>query len=102
MTAEESLREFMTQVDRDHYHGTFDSIDTIKLRILECLKFQEFEELSIEVKDGYVCVDGQRVLKLENITEFSNNRLLADGHLLYQLARLCKGRGILPESHLPL
>lgn len=78
VTAEASLREFMTQVDRDHYHGTFDSIDTIKLRILECLKFQEFEELSIEVKDGYVCVDGQRVLKLENITEFSNNRLLAD------------------------
>ncbi len=77
-TAEASLREFMTQVDRDHYHGTFDSIDTIKLRILECLKFQEFEELSIEVKDGYVCVDGQRMLKLENITEFSNNRLLAD------------------------
>lgn len=77
-TVEESLRQFMASVDRDHYHGTFDSIDTIKLRILENLKFQEFEELPIEMRDGKVYAGGVHVLDIENVAEFCNNRRLAE------------------------
>ena len=77
-TVDESLRQFMASVDRDHYHGTFDSIDTIKLRILENLKFQEFEELPIEVRDGKVYAGGVHVLDIENVAEFCNNRRLAE------------------------
>ena len=77
-TVEESLRQFMASVDRDHYHGTFDSIDTIKLRILENLKFQEFEELPIEVRDGKVYAGGVHVLDIKNVAEFCNNRRLAE------------------------
>ena len=77
-TVDESLRQFMASVDRDHYHGTFDSIDTIKLRILENLKFQEFEELPIEMRDGKVYAGGVHVLDIENVAEFCNNRRLAE------------------------
>lgn len=77
-TAEQSLYDFMDELDKifGHYYGTFEHIDTVKLRILLNLKLQEMDFLEIKV-DGDACVvDGEKTLSLENVAEFSKNKSL--------------------------
>ena len=78
--AEDSLYAFMEELDKifGHYYGTFDHIDTIKLRILLNLKLQEMDFLEIKV-DGEDCtVDGKKAISLENISEFANNSVFKE------------------------
>lgn len=76
--AEDSVREFMNRIDNElsHYHGTFDHIDTIKLRILLNLKLQEMDYVSVEFENGRCVVDGKNALDISNVSEFANNALL--------------------------
>lgn len=76
--AEDSIREFMDKIDNElsHYHGTFDHIDTIKLRILLNLKLQEMDFVSVEFENGKCIMDGKDALDLSNVSEFANNGLL--------------------------
>ena len=76
--AEDSVREFMNRIDNElsHYHGVFDHIDTIKLRILLNLKLQEMDFVSVEFENGKCVVDGKNALDISNVSEFANNALL--------------------------
>ncbi len=79
-TAEQSLYDFMDELDKifGHYYGTFEHIDTVKLRILLNLKLQEMDFLEIKV-DGDACVvDGKKTLSLENVSEFANNSIFQE------------------------
>ena len=79
-TAEQNLYDFMNELDKTfgHYYGTFEHIDTVKLRILLNLKLQEMDFLEIKV-DGDACVvDGKKALSLENVSEFANNSIFQE------------------------
>ena len=79
-TAEQSLYDFMDELDKifGHYYGTFEHIDTVKLRILLNLKLQEMNFIEIKV-DGDACVvDGKKTLSLENVSEFANNSIFQE------------------------
>ena len=75
--AEQSLYDFMEELDKTlgHYYGTFEHIDTVKLRILLSLKLQEMDFVEIKVEDGNCVVDGRAVMPLTNISEFANNEI---------------------------
>lgn len=78
--AEQSLYDFMNELDKifGHYYGTFEHIDTIKLRILLNLKLQEMDFIEIKV-DGDACVvDGKEALSLKNVSEFANNSIFQE------------------------
>ena len=77
---EQSLYEFMKKLDEvfGHYYGSFDHVDTIKLRILLSLKLREMDFLEIKSEDGKCVVDGKAVMSLNNVAEFQNNSNLAE------------------------
>ena len=80
VTAEQSVRDFMDELDHTfgHYYGSFSHVDTLKLRMLLSLKLQEMDFLEIKTEGGLCIVDGREVLKLDNVSEFANNRDLAE------------------------
>ncbi|MBE6727479.1 MAG: hypothetical protein E7562_02390 [Ruminococcaceae bacterium] len=73
--AEDSLLKFKEKLDKvfEHYYGTFDHIDTIKLRILLVLKLQEMSFADVDIRNGNCIVDGKSVMSLDNVSEFANN-----------------------------
>ncbi len=75
--AEQSIYDFMEELDKTlgHYYGTFEHIDTVKLRILLSLKLQEMDFVEIKAEDGNCVVDGRVVMPLTNISEFANNEI---------------------------
>lgn len=75
---EDAVYNFMAEIDNKlkHYHGSFEHIDTIKLRILLNLKIQEMDFISVEFENGKCVVDGKETLDLSNVSEFANNSLL--------------------------
>ncbi len=75
---EQSLTNFMDELDKTfgHYYGQFDHIDTIKLRILLSLKFQEMDFVEIGSSNGQCVIDGTPMLNLQNVSEFANNSVL--------------------------
>lgn len=77
-TVEDSVYNFMSKIDNElkHYYGSFDHIDTIKLRILLNLKLQEMDFVSVEFENGKCVVDGKQTLDLSNVSEFANNNIL--------------------------
>jgi tetratricopeptide (TPR) repeat protein len=79
---EESLYAFMDELDKTlgHYYGTFEHVDTVKLRILLSLKLEEMDFLEIKTEGGKCVVDGKEVMDLKNVTEFVNNKELARLH----------------------
>ncbi len=80
VTVEQEVIDFMNKIDNEfsHYHGTFDDIDTIKLRILLNLKIQEMDFLPIEISEGRCFVNGKEVrgIQIDNVSEFANNNYL--------------------------
>jgi len=76
VSAQDSIKEFAKEIDQTygHYYGTFDNIDTIKLRILLNLKIQEMDFVKIEMKDNVCLVDGKPFVSLDNVAEFANNQ----------------------------
>ncbi len=77
--AEQSLKDFINEVDGKykHYYGTFDHVDTLKLRILLALKYEEMDFLSVEINGDKCCVDGEDLSKdmldLSKVNEFFNS-----------------------------
>ncbi len=72
----DSVKSFMGLIDKDlgHYHGTFDHIDTIKLRILLNIKTQnKMDYLNIDIEDKDCVINGTKVLNLDNVLEFANS-----------------------------
>lgn len=101
VSVEASVKKFMEKIDYElrHYHGTFDHIDTVKLRILLNLKIQEMEFVSVKVEQGKVLVDGQEALGLKNVSEYANsvslkqltNELQSIEEEYLQLKSICSG-----------
>lgn len=75
---EQSLHDFMEELDKvfGHYYGTFEHVDTVKLRILLSLKLQEMDFVEIKAENGTCVVDGKSVMPLNNVSEFVNNKNL--------------------------
>ncbi len=78
--AEQSLYDFMEELDKifGHYYGTFEHIDTVKLRILLKLKLQEMDFLEIKIYGDDCVVDGRKALSLKNVSEFANNSIFKE------------------------
>ena len=78
--AEQSLYDFMEKLEKNfgHYPGRFEHIDTVKLRILQCLKLQEMDMIDLTVENNCCFVDGKKMLSLNNVSEFANNRILKE------------------------
>lgn len=78
--AEQSLYDFMDELDKTfgHYYGTFEHIDTVKLRILLKLKLQEMDFLEIKIEGDDCVVDGRKALSLKNVSEFANNSIFQE------------------------
>lgn len=77
-TAEQSLYDFMNELDKTfgHYYGTFEHIDTVKMRILLSLNHMEMDFSEIKVQNGECVVDGKSVMSIKNVSEFANNSRL--------------------------
>ncbi|MDE6273918.1 MAG: hypothetical protein K2L87_02595, partial [Clostridiales bacterium] len=83
-----SIKAFMDEIDQTfhHYYGTFDDIDTIKLRILLQLKIQEMDFVKVELEGESVAVDGEKIMKIDGVSEFFNSADLTER--LSELQRL--------------
>ena len=77
-TAEQSLYDFMNELDKKfgHYYGTFEHIDTVKMRILLSLSNMEMDFPEIKVQNGECVVDGKSIMSINNVSEFANNSRL--------------------------
>lgn len=78
--ADKSLIDFRTELEKSvqHYYGTFEHIDTVKLRILLALKFCEMDYLEVQLKGDACYINGLKVLSVENVSEFANNRKIKE------------------------
>lgn len=70
----QEVMAFMQRLDQElgHYYSLFTHIDSIKLNILLELSRSE-EGIEIGIENGNVCVDGDRLLSLENIPVYAKN-----------------------------
>jgi len=59
-----------------HFYDTFTHVDTLKLRLLTSLQLQELGFAELAVENGCCTLDGEPVLRLDDIMEFSNNTQL--------------------------
>ena len=79
--AEQSVRDFMERLDKalGHYYSRFSDLDTVKLRILLCVKLAELDFVEIKTEGGRCVLDGKVVkdIDLSKVTEFVNNKELA-------------------------
>ena len=75
----ENLKQILDK-NYGHFFSTFESLDTVKLRILLNLKFQEMNFLSIEVNEGQLLLDGKPVsgVEMSGVGEFANNGSLQE------------------------
>ncbi len=82
-TVEQSLYDFMNELDKifGHYYGTFEHIDTVKMRILSILNFGEMKFSEIKVQSGECVIDGKKVMSINNVSEFANNSRLKNMEL---------------------
>ena len=73
-SADESIERMKEKIDGEygHFYSRYDNLDTIKLRMLLNLKFQEMDYLPVNMDgDGlYLC--GERVVELDKVGEFAN------------------------------
>jgi len=74
----EDVGNFMNEIKNYNniIYGTFTNIDTVKLRILLNLKLTEMNYIDIKAIDNSLLVDNEKILDLNNINEFINNKEL--------------------------
>ena len=77
VTVHESIETFKRALDTTfgHYYGSYDHLDTIKLRILLCLKLSEEGFCQVDFKDGGIRVNGQpyAAIDISKVAEFEHN-----------------------------
>jgi len=70
-----SVQNFMDRLSNEigHYWSVYDHIDTIKLKILMCLKLSKLDMVEMCFRNGKLVVDEKDVMSLENVKMFSEN-----------------------------
>lgn len=80
--ADASIEKLKQILDKNygHFYSTFESLDTVKLRILLNLKFQEMSFLPVEVYNGQLLLEGEMVpgVDMAKVGEFANNENLQE------------------------
>ena len=56
-----------------HFYSLFDNIDTVKLRILLNLKFQEMDYIELKCSDDSITLNDNSLLNVANIDEYKKN-----------------------------
>lgn len=77
---EESVIQFKKYLDLElkHFYGSFDDLDTVKLRILLNLAILKAGSQEISFKDGKCYLGDDFALNVKNVAEFANNKKLAE------------------------
>lgn len=75
----QSVRKFKEYLDGElkHFYGTFNDLDTIKLRILLNLALLKDGSKEVVFKDGKCCFGDSLSLDVGNVSEFVNNAKLS-------------------------
>jgi len=70
-----SVQNFMDRLSNEigHYWSVYDHIDTIKLKILMCLKLSKLDMVEMCFRNGKLVIDEKDVMSLENVKMFSEN-----------------------------
>ena len=73
-----SIDRLKEKIDKEygHFYENFSELDTVKLRLLLNLKFQEMDFLPVEMDGNVLLFCGQRVVDMDKVGEFCNNREL--------------------------
>ena len=74
----ESVTEFLSELGDKlgHYYNEYEHIDSIKLELVEQLESLGLKEFNLVTKDGYVYLNDEKVVSLDNIPMFFNNEHL--------------------------
>jgi len=78
--AVQEVRDFMQLLDREikHYYNTYGHIDTLKLGILMQIKLLQLDSAQIKLENGEVRLNGQVVVKAENVPLLYGNQSLRE------------------------
>ena len=78
--AAREVRDFMQMLDLEirHYYNTYGHIDTLKLGILMQIKLLQLDSAQIKLEDGEVRLNGQAVVKAENVPLLYGNQTLRE------------------------
>ena len=78
--AAQEVQAFMQLLDREigHYYNTYGHVDTLKLGILMQIKLLQLDDAKIELKNGEVSLNGQTVVKAENVPLLHGNQTLRE------------------------
>ena len=74
----EDVAAFMKLLDTElhHYYNKYDHIDTLKLGIIMQIKMLKLNSGEIALTDGEIRVNGQAILKAENVPMLKGNKTL--------------------------
>lgn len=77
---EQSVTQFKKYLDSElqHFYGSFDDLDTVKLRILLNLAILKTGSQEVSFKDGKCYLGSGFSLNVKNVSEFANNKKLAE------------------------
>ena len=77
---EDSVKDFMEKLDKElqHFYTFFDSIDTVKLKLLLSLSILNSDFIEVSYDDGKCYVNGSEELDISNASQFANNRTLKE------------------------
>lgn len=77
---EKSVIDFKEYLDKqlNHFYGTFNGIDTIKLRILLNLAIQETGSKQVIFKNGKCYLNDDALISIDQVSEFKNNQKLIE------------------------
>lgn len=77
---EDSVTQFKKYLDSElkHFYGSFDNLDTVKLRILLNLAILKTGSQEISFKNGQCYLGDDFAFNVNNVSEFANNSRLAE------------------------
>lgn len=78
---DESIGKLQKKIDEEyhHFYGSYNNVDSIKLRITESLQVLGFDSIPVEIRqDGGVYVNGRKIADIKNISEFANHKVLKE------------------------
>ena len=77
-SGDDSIDRLKEKIDKEygHFYENFSELDTVKLRLLLNLKFQEMDYLPVDMKGDGLYLNGEKVVDIDKVGEFGNNREL--------------------------